>query len=257
MSLAACGSNKANTPNNDAGDHLGTDGSPGTDGGTNNGTDGGDPGSGMFPSFAHQDITNAPVDSESTTIMNALNASGWDSGRKLGIDASFVILNADASVVPRPFTEDPSALPDCDTAPIPVPPGGRIEGNTDYACADGGDCHLLVYQGARLYELFQADISGGMATGGTFNGGCLVIWDTTRDYWASSSVGPNYSRGDGCNGADAADLPIAPLILTAAEVKAGAVNHALRFTLPNANIRANVYVHPATHIGGPSGGANT
>jgi serine/threonine-protein kinase len=208
-----------------------------------------------FPSSSiiYQDISNAPLDSQSSSIIATLQSMGWNSGRKLGIDASFSILVADSSVTPRPFNQPADAQPDCDTAPIPVPPGGHIEGNADYACADGGDCHLLVYQGSRLYELYQADISGGMASGGTFNGSCLALWDLTRDYWANTNP---YSRGEYCNGADAADLPMAALILKPDEVTAGKVNHALRFTIPNDHILAAVYVHPATHIGGPSGSGN-
>jgi serine/threonine-protein kinase len=218
---------------------------------------GGPPGS--FPSSATflTKIDSAAVDSESATVMAALQASGWGpTGKKkqIGIDVSFSILSAGSGVTPRPFNQDPGALPDCDTAPIPVPPGGHIESNPDYACADGGDCHLLVYQGQRLYELYQADISGGQATGGTFNGGCLVVWDLTKDYW---QPGTPFSRGDGCNGADAADLPMAPLILKKDEIMAGAVNHAMRFTIDNSLIRATYYVHPATHLGGPTGGSNT
>jgi serine/threonine-protein kinase len=30
----------------------------------------------------------------------------------------------------------------------------------------------------------------------------------------------------------------------------------MRFTIPNAHIQKSVYVHPATHIGGPSGGTD-
>ena len=151
-----------------------------------------------------------------------------------------------------------NAMPDCDTAPIPVPAGGHIEGETALECTGGGDCHLLVYQGARLYELYQASITGGMATGGTFTGMCLVVWDTTHDYWDPKvAAGPNYARGDSCNGADAGDFPMAPLILTSEDIKSGAVKHALRFTILNSKIRAGVYLHPDTHLGGPTGGYDT
>jgi len=94
-----------------------------------------------------------------------------------------------------------------------------------------------------------------MATGGTFTGSCLVVWDLTHDYWQPMAP-PNFSRGDHCNGADAADTPMAPLLLTADDLRSGTVKHAMRFTIPNAHIRADVYVHPATHIGGPTGGAD-
>jgi serine/threonine-protein kinase len=218
------------------------------------------PGSGKLApgSIFYQDIRNAMVDGESAMVMAALQTSGWgDAGRnKLGIDFSFEINEADASVPRRMFTQDPGALPDCDTGPIPLPPGGKVEGSPsdNYAC-DGGDCHLLVYQGMRLYELYQANVTGGMATGGTFTGTCLVIWDLTKDYWVAGAM--PYSRGDHCNGADAGDMPMAPLLLTPEEIKSGKITHAMRFTISNNRIRKGVYVHPATHIGGPTGGTTT
>jgi serine/threonine-protein kinase len=197
------------------------------------------------------------VDSESAAIMGALQNIGWgDAGKRtaLGIDFSFEINEVDPSVPRRPFTQPSDALPDCDTAPVPLPPGGKTEGSNDLACS-GGDCHLIVYQGTRLYELYQSNVTGGMATGGTFTGTCLVVWDLTRDYWQPKAP-PNFGRGDYCNGADAGDMPMAPLLLTPEEIKAGAVQHAMRFTISNNRIRKGVYVHPATHIGGPSGGAD-
>jgi hypothetical protein len=236
------------------GGSAGSGGSGGGGGSAGSGGSGG--GAQDFPSTAvfYQDISAAPLDAESSTVMGALQTSGW--GGSLRIDVSFSVLHADAGVTRRPFTPTSNQI-DCDTAPVPVPPGGHTEGVADYACS-GGDCHLLVYQGMRLYELYQSNITGGMATGGTFQGDCLVVWDLTKDYWANpSTVGASFSRGDGCNGADAGDLPMAPLILKTAEVQAGVVAHAMRFTLPNGNIRAAVYVHPMTHLGGPTGGATT
>ena len=178
------------------------------------------------------------------------DASGWGSG--LGIDVSFTILTADASVARRTFASSGDEPGLRHGARIPLPSGGNIEGNSNYHCADGGDCHLLVYQGTRLYELYQADVSTGSATGGTFTGSCEVVWDLTHDYWQPMAP-PTFSRGDHCNGADAADLPMAALILTSADVTSGEITHALRFTMPNGLIQKSVYVHPATHIGGPTG----
>lgn len=226
-------------------------------GGATTNTSAGTPGqSGKFPSSSvfYQDISKAALDSESSKIMAALEDRGWgDSGDRttMGIDFSFEINMATASVARRTFTQPSDALPDCDTAPIPLPAGGKIESSSNYAC-DDGDCHLIVYQGNRLYELYQANVTGGQATGGTFTGGCLVVWDMTRDYWQPAAA-PNFSRGDGCNGADAADLPMAPLLVTKAELTAGSIEHALRFTISNNRIREAVYVHPATHLGGPTG----
>jgi serine/threonine-protein kinase len=190
------------------------------------------------------------VDAAWNAILKGALASGW--GSPFQLDPSFTVGHADATVVPRAFTQDPSAQPDCDTAPVPVPAGGKTEGEANYECTGGGDCHLLVFQGTRLYELYQGSITGGQATGGTFTGSCLAVWDLTRDYW---QPGATYARGDGCNGADAADMPVAPLLLTKAEVAAHAIKHAMRFTIDNSKIDNTNYVHPATHLGGsgPSG----
>lgn len=251
------GSGTSGTGGGSAGSGSAGSGSAGSGGGAPS-----QPGSGKLApgSIFYQDIRSSQVDGESATVMAALQKSGWgDTGKRttLGIDFSFEITQAADTVPRRSFTQPADALPDCDTGPVPLPPGGKVEGSAsgDYAC-DGGDCHLLVYQGMRLYELYQANVTGGMATGGTFTGTCLSIWDLGKDYWAPTPP-PNYSRGDDCNGADAGDMPMAPLLLTAEEIKAGKITHALRFTISNNRIRKGVYVHPATHIGGPSGGADT
>ncbi|MEP7052988.1 MAG: hypothetical protein ABJB12_21670, partial [Pseudomonadota bacterium] len=214
-----------------------------------------------FPSDApfYQDISKASVDAQSRTILSALNKIGWGDApnrSELGIDFSFNINLADAALAPRAFTKTADFYsPDCDTAPVPLPAGGRGEGVNDYACT-GGDCHLFVYQGARLYELYQSNITGGAATGGVFKATCLVVWELTKNYWAPAAP-PNFSRGDGCTGADAAGLPMAPLVLSKQDIASGSVKHALRFTIDNNRIAATVYVHPATHLGGPTGGAST
>ena len=170
------------------------------------------------------------------------------------IDFSFDVLHADSSVQPRAFTPAPGYYsPDCDQVPVPVPAGGATEGSSSYACdTSRNDCHLLVYQGRRLYELYQANISGGLSTGSPITTVCAVVWDLDHDYW---QPGTPYSRGDQCTSADAAGLPIAPLLVTGAELQAGIVPHALRFILPNPRMASSVYVHPATHAGAPSGDA--
>jgi len=216
-------------------------------------------GSDSFPSTApwYQKVTGATALATSKTITDHLTSAGWGS---LGIDVSFAILHADASVTRRSYTTNGAYYdPDCDHAPVPIPVGGAVENYplNGYTCG-GGDCHLIVFQGTRLYELSVANITGGMATGGTFTGGCLAIWDLTKDYWTATTP---YSRGEQCTSADAAGFPMAPLLLTAADINSGVIKHALRFTLDNSLIRDSSYVHPATHStsapGGASGGSNT
>ena len=163
------------------------------------------------------------------------------------IDFSIEVLQADATTPFRTFT--PTAdfyTPDCDHAPFPVPPGGAIEGETGYQCVSNGDCHLIVVHRPTktLYEMWRANI-----VGSTFTGGCAAVWDLTRSY-------PATLRGDQCTSADAAGFPMAAMLFSADEVASGAINHAIRFILPNSRMRSGVYVRPATHAGGPTGGAN-
>ncbi len=261
--LQLLGSGGGSGPDGGNGDAGGGDGGR-PDGGRpdagapDGGTSGGDGGTGApdrFPASAtiYQDISGAPLDTSSTAIIAHLADAGWGSGA-MQIDFSFDVLHADGTVQPRAFT--PAAgyySPDCDQVPVPVPPGGTTEGSTSYACdTTRNDCHLLVYQGRRLYELYQANIAGGLSTGSPFTTVCAVVWDLDRDYW---QPGTPYSRGDQCTSADAAGLPIAPLLVTGAELQAGVVPHALRFILPNPRMAAAVFVHPATHAGAPSGDA--
>jgi hypothetical protein len=76
--------------------------------------------------------------------------------------------------------------------------------------------------------------------GGNFDGGCLAVWDLTRDYVP-------HGRGEGCTSADAGGFPMTALLFDADEVAAGSIDHAIRFILPNDRIGKNEYVHPATH----------
>lgn len=260
LGLAAC-MGQVVDPTGDPGVQLpgGSDGG-GQDGGTGAGgsTDGGgaaaDAGD-RFPATAtlYEDVSGAPLDPGSPQIIAHLADAGWGTGA-MQVDFSFDVLHADATVQPRAFTPAPGYYsPDCDQVPVPVPPGGAIEGSSDYACdTSRSDCHLLVYQGRRLYELYQATIAGGLATGTPFTTVCAVVWDLDHDYWQPLTP---YSRGDQCTSADAAGLPIAPLLVTGAELQAGVVPHALRFILPNPRMASGVYVHPATHAGAPGGDA--
>lgn len=220
---------------------CGSSGSPSSD---TSPSPGGSPGSGAyFPAGAtwYQDVSRAPLDAESRAVIEYLDRVGWGLGR-LQVDFSIEVLEAPAGTTPRPFTPtDDHFRPDCDLDPVPVPPGGALEGEEGYECRSDGDCHLIVADRSRmrLFEMWRADMRGA-----DFRGGCLAVWDMTRVY-------PPSGRGEQCTSADAAGYPIAPLLFSADEVAAGAIRHAIRFILPNARIRRGVYVHPATH-GTPS-----
>ncbi len=194
-----------------------------------------------------QDISHAPLDPQSSTIIAWLEgAGGWGHNNKVQVDFAMRVLQADASTPQVPFrkglgfyTRDSDMV-----STFPLPAGGGIEGQADYQCPiDQSDCHLIVADRghAKLYEAYQANYADGAlsATG-------LVVWDLNRIY-------PPSGRGDQCTSTDAAGFPVAPLLFNADELATGSINHAIRFILPNPRIRAHVFVHPATHAGAPRG----
>jgi hypothetical protein len=142
---------------------------------------------------------------------------------------------------PVPVTFDDYA-DESDPGPYPFPEPGsaRIEGGTASSC--DGDCHLLVVQSGAciLYEGYACTYTNGWHCS---NG---AKWDLKKKSYGQ--------RPKGWTSADAAGLPITPGLVRLDEVRAGAINHAIRFTLgctsPN-------YVAPATHEAGCSRSNNT
>jgi serine/threonine-protein kinase len=217
-------------------------------GNRDNPTDGGGAGrdsgsgsvSGVGPYFQHamffnDDVTGVAKSAHSDAMLARLAAEGgWGNGDKIQIDTSIDVLAGSSPMMTFTPTDD-FYSPDCDHVAMPVPVGGDVEGEDGYACTGDGDCHLIVVDSAAhtLYEMWRANITS------TFQGGCLAAWNTAETYTQTL-------RGDQCTSADAAGLPIAPLLFTADEVAAGHIDHAIRFILPNNRI-APGYVRPATH----------
>src|SRR5262245_50166606 len=91
-----------------------------------------------FPADApwYQDVSTAPVDAESATVINWLNGVGGWGGGRMQIDFSIEVLEADASTPFHSFVDtDDFFDPDCDRpnlAAVPVPPGGALEGENGY-----------------------------------------------------------------------------------------------------------------------------
>jgi serine/threonine-protein kinase len=195
------------------------------------------------PMFFNTDVHAVTKAASSDAIIAALVAEGgWGNSNKMQIDFDLDVLTASASTPKQSFTPTSDFFaPDCDRSTVPVPTGGNVEGETGYACTNDGDCHLLVFDpsGGKLYEMWRADITT------TFQGGCLAVWSTASSY--SSTL-----RGDQCTSADAAGFPISPLLFTADEVKAGHIDHAIRFILPNNRVKRG-YVRPATHATSTTG----
>jgi hypothetical protein len=117
-----------------------------------------------------------------------------------------------------------------DPGPYPFPPTALVEGGA----GSGGDMHVLVLQ----------------------TGTCLLY-----ETWSSTFVGPGWQcgsgakfnlrsnelRADGWTSSDAAGLPVLPGLVRIAEVQAGVIPHALRFTVANTQA---AFIHPATHAAG-------
>jgi serine/threonine-protein kinase len=199
------------------------------------------------------DVSGSAKSDRSDAILAALSAAGgWGNDNVLQTDFSISIFNADSSTPKMAVVGIENYCgggPDCDSVPteMPVPEDANIEGSQDLSCdisgnTEGqGDCHLLVADRdeQKLYELYQANKDADSMTTQA-----MFIWDLSKSY-------PENLRGDQCTSADAAGFPIAAMTPTADEVASGAVNHALRFILPNDRMKADVYVHPASHAGGP------
>jgi len=111
--------------------------------------------------------------------------------------------------------------------PFPIPPHAPVEGGVN----SSGDRHVIVVQSGtcHLYELYRAFWRGSH-------------WDA--DSGVNWNLASNARRKLGWTSADAAGLPIFPGLARYSEVKAGAIHHALRFTVA-ATQRG--YIYPATH----------
>lgn len=209
-----------------------------------------------FPDSApwYQDVSGAKVAADSKAITDYMTTAaapnGWVTGT-LKIDFSIAAVNVPNGTAKRAYQVDTGYYyaPDCDNASVPLPAGGVVEdfpsppltsAFSGYNCsgfAGGADCHILLVARAehRLYEIYHGTVD----SGGIFRAGCLAIWDTQK-------VDPN-GRGQQCTSADAAGFPVSALLFSPDEIKAGVIDHAIRFILPNNMIRAKKYVAPATH----------
>jgi len=113
-----------------------------------------------------------------------------------------------------------------DPGPYPFDARTPIEG--------GSDRHALIVErcSCRLYELFAAEWNGGDPQAGSG-----AIWDLDR----------NRLRPDSWTSADAAGLPIFAGLVRWDEVKAGEIDHAIRFTV---SCTTEAYLWPARHEAG-------
>lgn len=179
------------------------------------------------------DISAAPVDPNSTNIINFIGAtvtlhpdfgSGTFHNQSLGIPYSIVA--GTQAKVPIIYGLYPD---ESDPGPYPIPTTAQIEG---YPKPGNGDRHVLVLEkdGCWLYELYKSYLQ----RNGSWKADSSAVWDMTI----------NEQRPYGWTSTDAAGLPVFVGLARYDEVARGAINHALRFTVPTSQ---RAFVLPATH----------
>ena len=193
----------------------------------------------MFPSnnIWNRRVDSLPVDPRSTDYVN-------NAGASLGLHPDFGAGMWDGGPIGIPFITVPGTQPfvpisfvwygdESDPGPYPVPSTAPIEGGP----SSTGDRHVLVVDRGTctLYELYYAFPQGN----GSWTAGSGAIFD----------LNSHALRPDGWTSADAAGLPILPGLVRYDEVAAGAINHALRFTVPRTR---QAYLWPARHYASSS-----
>ena len=154
-----------------------------------------------------------------------------DFGTNPSYGIPYTVVGPDQPKVPIKFTEYGA---ESDPGPYPVPPDAPIEGGGKNGAAATNTCSSLQEGSCKLYELYKAHRKGAgwnAASGAVFN------------------LRSNALRPEGWTSADAAGLPIFPLLVRYPEVRSGRIDHALRVTVPQTQ---RGYIHPATHFASSS-----
>src|SRR2546423_3824180 len=187
-----------------------------------------------FPSnnLWNTDISTTPVDPNSANYINFIGSTvtlhpdfgaGTFHNQTIGIPYQVVAgTQAKVNVTLNAFADE------SDPGPEPIPSNALIEG---YPKPGNGDRHVLVLEkdGCWLYELYNAAVKNG-----AWSADQASIWDMTIDE----------QRPYTWTSADAAGLPVFVGLARYDEVAAGAIKHALRFTVPTSQ---RAFVLPATH----------
>jgi hypothetical protein len=199
---------------------------------------------GGCPVFPADNIWNTPVDKLPVDPRSARYVASIGAGTSLHPDFGaatidgapigipFVVVPANQPKVAirfRRFGDEAPLADESDPGPYPIPRRAPIEGGPQ----SQDDRHAIVIQegGCTLHELYKAvpDPDGG--------------WSAVSA--ARFDLEGNGLRPDGWTSADAAGLPIFPGLVRDAEIVAGEIRHALRFTAPRTR---NQYVWPARHF---------
>ncbi len=181
----------------------------------------------------NQEVAGLPESPNSQSYIESIGLTAHlhpDFGNNPSYGIPFVVVPPEQQKVPIRFTAYRS---ESDPGPYPVPGHAPIEGG---GTRGRGDKHVLIVQegSCMLYELYKAAHTkkGWKALSG-----------------AAFDLRSDALRPEGWTSADAAGLPIFPLLARYPEVAAGAIDHALRVTVPHSQ---RGYIHPATHFASSS-----
>ena len=188
-----------------------------------------------FPasSLWNTNISNAPVDPNSTAIINFIGSStplhpdfgsGLYQGHTFGIP--YIVVPVAEPFIQLGFTAYGA---ESDPGPMPIPMDAPIEG---YPNPGTGDRHVLIVD----EEIAGCMSSTTPTTKGPDTGtaASAAVWDLEA----------NEQRPYTWTSADAAGLPIFPGLVRYDEVAAGQINHAIRMTLQNS---LQAFTPPASH----------
>jgi hypothetical protein len=191
----------------------------------------------VFPpdSIFNTDISALPVNPQSATWMANMTQNAFlhpdlgTTAQQYGIPIN---------VAPPPTTGvTPTFLFDSESdhpaEGYPIDQTTKIEGGP--GAPSGSDRHALVVSSTncKLYEIYNLQ---NFINGQTPQAGSGAVWDLSS----------NAMRPIGWTSADAAGLPMAPLLLRSDEVLAGSITHAIRFTAHC----THGYIWPGSHDAG-------
>jgi acetyl esterase/lipase len=196
-----------------------------------------------FPASSpwNTNIASAKVDPNSANLIASIGAStnlfpNFGSGELGGSGGGIPYLVVD-NTQPLAAIDYIANGNQSDPGPMPIPANAPIEGGPN----PGGDRHVIVLDKTNcwLYELDSAYLQ----PDGSWQAASGAIWDLQNGEhrpWTWTS-------------ADAAGLPVFPGLVRYDEVAAGAINHALSFTVPTTR---EAFVAPAVNWAGNGQSSN-
>ncbi|MBV9081671.1 MAG: choice-of-anchor D domain-containing protein, partial [Acidobacteriaceae bacterium] len=177
-------------------------------------------------------IDNLPVHSSSDTWINAMGPNAIRFGFSWGLN----LMDNSLAAIPQVFHYTTQYNGNFQI--MPRPNRKRETGSLTW---DGNNDHHMISmnrQTCHFVETYQD---------GTVPPNCPTCISTASGWQydgTSNAAPPNANYGGGTT--DAAGLPLEPLTLHLSEIRSGAINHAMRFTLCIACINSNLTLWPGT-----------